>query len=320
MSPVDKNEIVRRSNAMETAGLIFLGFKLADSVPEHHILKDGVLFARPKQDDSRSGEAFAHLHASMLRKKVVAIAELMRRPKTQPSKLVTVWPVEHAAAGWGVSSASVVPEEQQGTPGMLVVPMPFQDETRYMEPDAADKAAQEGESIVTQEQVEAARSWILKRQLSDAVIGESSIFANTPLSRVWDYIERAALDQVKPTETEEPDAIMIDEASGISELERLKSLLPIEEENAPTKKSKSRVVKVLKELPPDESDVDWMELYRYQQLSSAKVDQLKSFLKSVGEKSTGKKADLIDRARPYIERELEEEIRRKQLEQNGAAL
>lgn len=45
----------------------------------------------------------------------------------------------------------------------------------------------------------------------------------------------------------------------------------------------------------DESGCDWISLCRSNETASCTIPMLKSYLKSCGEKTTGKKADLVER-------------------------
>jgi SAP domain len=53
-------------------------------------------------------------------------------------------------------------------------------------------------------------------------------------------------------------------------------------------------------LPPDDSGVDWQELYLSDELDSVKVPHLKSFLRSQGAPLSGNKAALLSRVTDLI--------------------
>lgn len=56
---------------------------------------------------------------------------------------------------------------------------------------------------------------------------------------------------------------------------------------------------------PDTSGCDWVSLYKSSELDDCTVAELKSYLKSSGEKLSGKKADLINRVSESIAARME---------------
>ena len=83
--------IRRKSNANKgTASLILVGFKPIASMPR--LTFQNSYFAYPNEEKvTGSGDAFAALLASMLRKEVIAIGELLLRA-TASSRLVAIVP------------------------------------------------------------------------------------------------------------------------------------------------------------------------------------------------------------------------------------
>ena len=93
MSKKDKMGINMAGNANNAKSLILLGFKDRNSVPFTHTL-EATYFVYPNDKGVEgSSSAFAHLHAAMLRKHVVAIGELLTR-KTSAARLVAMSPLE----------------------------------------------------------------------------------------------------------------------------------------------------------------------------------------------------------------------------------
>ena len=94
MAPADKVALKKSANAnSDFASLILLGFKEKHSVPISHRLEQ-TYYAYPSEERTEgSVPAFAHLHASMLRKGVLAIGELLSRVSAT-SRLVAMWPLE----------------------------------------------------------------------------------------------------------------------------------------------------------------------------------------------------------------------------------
>ena len=91
MTAEDVRVIRRKSNANKgTASLILVGFKPIASMPR--LTFQNSYFAYPNEEKvTGSGDAFAALLASMLRKEVIAIGELLLRA-TASSRLVAIVP------------------------------------------------------------------------------------------------------------------------------------------------------------------------------------------------------------------------------------
>lgn len=327
MTSQDRARIARECNANpDFASLILLGFKNRGSIPFTHTMENAYFIYPTIDDDGNNGGddpaknssssncvSFAHLHASMRRKNALAIGEFLTRVSAR-SRLVAVWPLEEGK--YGDEGITTQP------PGMVVLCLPFEDEVRALEPDAAIVALQErqladgtkqeggtdhgsgdvdGESapvsVCSKELVEAAVRMVQKQTIPDAEIGEN--FENAALLRFWDYVEHVALEEAAPAKgvyDTEPDPEQILAVVG-DEVERFTSHLP-EDIKLPKKSTTSR-----KRAPPgpDNSGIDWETLYHEDRLHECKNDELKKKLKSLGAAVSGKKDDLVDRLRPFLE-------------------
>jgi len=298
MTPEDKVNIKKHSNAnQEFASLILLGFRSDDSIPLTHALEQPY-FAYPNDEKTAgSAAAFATIHASMHKKKVIAIGELLTRVSAT-SRLVAMFPLLEStdkAAAEGDEVAMLHPS------GLMLVPLPFEDEMRLIAPDVGTQSIDDGVDIVTDAIVEAATALIEKQTLTDFTVGEN--LENAYLSRVWNYVEHVALE-LPLAEDKEYDTV-VDwkevEAHVKDEVAALVSVLP--EDIIPEKKARKRKIE------PDTSGVDWNDLYSNDALSDCKVGDLKMKLKSLGEKVSGKKADLIERLHPLLEKEFGKAIK-----------
>lgn len=233
-----------------------------------------------------SADAFAHLHASMLRKNVVGLGEFLYRVGAI-SFLVALFPVEEEMEVVGSD------EEEEGEnprrrqirpPGMRMVRIPFEDEIRAI---AADEATQTysstGVDVASEALVEVAFK-LVERQHINAEIGED--FENPAVEKYWDYIEALALEEGtkagRSFDTELNESIIMKRAGG--EIEQFCSLLP--DNAAVEKKRKAKV------LENDDTGIDWVSLWRNEGLSQCKVPQLKTFLGSRGEPKTGRKDEV----------------------------
>lgn len=261
---------------LKVASLILLGFKDQNTaVPFYHAVEHSYFCYPTDATTAGSTDAFAHLHASMVRKKVVAIGELLVRV-TATSRFVVMRPMECQMDEDG--------EDMLHPPGFIVTSFPFEDEMRTIDPDAGSKMLEEGEDIASDELVEAARD-LIQNQTFDkgTVIGEN--FENAYIGRFWAYVESLALDEGMKADRKydtEVDEEQILKRNG-EQIDRFQQLLP--EEPEPEKKSRKR-----KELVPDTSGVDWETMYSENALDQCKVPQLKSYLKSIGEPLSGNKA------------------------------
>lgn len=295
MTPEDRNKIKKAANAnSEFASLILLGFKNKDAIPFFHSL-ELAYFIYPNDDVIQgSCAAFAHLHASMLRKGVLAIGEMLTRT-TATSRLVAIFPLEEEVEeveGDDEAVALVRP------PGMAVVSLPFEDEIRALEPDAAMRAleTENGEKNLSPEEVVSAFMELVKKQtISDVELGED--FTNASLTNFWDYVEHVALDEPL---TERTYDTIVDEKELVKvlgdQIEALKLCIP-ENEKVETASRKRK-------LEPDDSGIDWEAMYTEGKLEKCKNADLKKKLKSVGAAVGGKKSELVLRVSNILEKEI----------------
>jgi non-homologous end joining protein Ku len=304
MSGKDKMNINIAGNANNAfSSLILLGFKDRNAVPFTHTL-EATYFVYP--DDKRvegSSSAFAHLHAAMLRKNVVAIGELLIR-KNSAARLVAMSPLEEELCEDEINGQVV--SRLKSPPGMVVVVLPFEDDVRAMEPDAAVRSLETGgTAIATEKIVNAAMDLVQKQTLSNVEIGEN--FENGILAKFWTYVEHVALGECLPAE-EEYDTVV--DKEGVlkvagEQITALKESLPpdvvVKKETAGSKRK----------IEPDDSEVDWELMFAEGRLSKCNMTQLKSKLRSVaGTTLTGNKHELVERVTEI----LEEELRGKQVE------
>lgn len=255
-----------------------------------------------------SREAFVELHAAMIRKNVLAIGEVLHRIHWS-SQLVALYPLG----------------QEEDTPGMMVVTLPFEDDVRTLEDDEAwniwmqSKSASPGtikqapdevpsaelqssaEEMPTAQLVEAATNLISRQRLAGMELGED--FENAALTEFFNYLEAVALEIPVSDEVEEydtrPDDGMILEAAG-HHIDQFRLHLP--EAITLPKSTSSR--KRTKEMFPDDSGLDWKDLYLSGELASVKVPQLKSYLRSVGAPLSGSKAVLVERVSSHIKQSL----------------
>lgn len=232
MTPEDKLAIKKSSNAnTQFASLIILGFKDHNSIPISDTM-DQTFFAYPSDERTEgSRRAFAHLHASMLRKRVLAVGELLTRVSAT-SRLVAMWPLREEDEFRQVDDDRENPIQPTGhtrPPGMMIVVLPFEDEVRSIGPDEASRRWEEqNEYITTTDAVQKAMNLINKQTLQDVVIGEN--FENAHLTDFWNYVEHVALNEPLPG-TAEYEMLPNDEdvlAHIGPEAEAFSAILPID--------------------------------------------------------------------------------------------
>lgn len=297
MSRKDMAAIRMAGNANEVASLILLGFKDKKAVPFTHTL-EGTYFVYPNDKKVEgSSSAFAHLHAAMLRKNVVAIGELLIR-KNSTARLVAMSPLEEELCEDEINGHFV--SRLKSPPGMVVVILPFEDDVRAMEPDEAVRSLETGgTAIATEKIVNAAMDLVQKQTLSNVEIGEN--FENATLAKFWDYAEHVALGECLPAE-EEYDTVV--DKEGVlkvagEQITALKESLP---PNSVVKKETAGSKRKIE--PPDDSGVDWESLFVEGRLSECTSDKLKKKLRSVGAVLKGKKDELVERVTEILQREL----------------
>ena len=321
ITPSDMKKMNTNANGGYAPGLTILGFKPIDSIPWYHSISKAFIIFPNETDVKGSENAFLQLHAAMLRKKVLAVGEALQR-ETSQSRLVAVYPFE---------------ETDHLPPGMYVKTLPFEDDMRRLVPDAAsaeldlqqkkftckvdigdpDKPGSSLDfvedalfsgssekdyvtgSIASEKLIQAATNLMNRQTISSAEIGED--FENAALTEFYSYLKSVAFDTAK--EENNYDTIVNKDAilkiAG-EQIDAYRSSLPVDIERPKASTSRKRT----KKLVPDDSGIDWFELFRMNEIGSCKVDQLKKYLRSVGLSTVGRKDDLIDR----IEKSLEKRV------------
>ncbi len=268
-----------------SACLVILGFKPRDVI-EITSTVDKTYFIYPTDEkEEGSIDAFANLHSAMLRKNVVAIGEMLNRV-TSGSRIVAIFPqAEQKIMEDGY-------EEQITPPGMVVVNLPFEDDIRKMEPDSSAM-------IAAEPLVEEAVDLVRHQKIESIEFGTN--FENASIAKFWRYVEAVALETTIPAKEQhetELNELEVLNAAG-AQVEAFRDSLP--QDVRMEKKAKERPLKrKIADVVEDESGVDWVRLYRSDSISNCKVDDLKSYLKSVGARTGGRKRDLVIRVSQSI--------------------
>jgi hypothetical protein len=235
----------------------------------------------------------------MIRKNVLAVGELLTRA-TATSRLVILWPLGPRRSAIDtvtsmeqtVSSSDQINDDDDGfPPGLAMATIPFQDEVREIEPDIAVQTfAEQGTDVAPDDLVAAMSQLIQKQTLTDVEIGDN--FDNAPLLQFWDYMEQIALEESTTANQQRYYDTVIDpkEIKNLvgEQLATIKSLLP--DDIVAPKKSSTEARK--RKIEPDDSGIDWYEMYTENAVASCKVPELKKKLRSVGESISGNKAEV----------------------------
>ena len=331
----DMKKMNQNANGGYAPGLTILGFKPMDSIPSHHsISKTYVIY--PSDAEVRGSEnAFMHLHAAMLRKNVLAVGEALNRESAQ-SRLVSIYPFEetdHLPPGMYVKSLPFEDDMRKIVPDAASMEFDLQ---QKQQKSSATKCHSDGQTypdshgsnkeigvnreesneiisnailfsesgnrkhltdnIISEELTTAAINLMKRQSISSAVIGAD--FENAALTEFYSYLKSVAFSSTK--EENNYDTIVNKDAvlkiAG-EEIAAFRSCLPIDVERPKVSASRKRIRKTV----PDDSGIDWIELYRIDEIGMCKVDQLKKYLRSVGLPTSGRKDDLVGRVTKSLE-------------------
>eukprot|EP00977_Amphora_coffeiformis_P021846 scaffold10016_cov170-Amphora_coffeaeformis.AAC.11 len=222
----------------------------------------------------------------MMNKNALMLGEVLTR-KSATTRLVAAWAIpELTEPGEDDDEEDIIHPA-----GFLAIVLPWRNEIKKPISDAATRAT---EPLTSDALVEEAKM-IVNGLTIEPQIGIH--FPNKSLELFWDKLEEIALNERKAGKGDETLMTQEDVVKRVGEhLDRFMNLLP--EDPVPVKKKRER------EKVPDESGIDWLEAYSEGTLESYKVDELKMYLKSVGDKTTGRKQELIERMTPYLEKAL----------------
>ena len=331
MSSEDMNYIRESANGTskpnQQPGLKLLGFKPSSAVPWYHSMNPVYLIY---PNDSRvigSRAAFTELRQAMIRKDVVGIGEVLHRAHWS-SRMVALVPIPDPTGG---DSEDL--EIDAAPPGIMVMTLPFEDDVRTLEEDESylewrkqhstlikmeevpdevpSGEATKEEMLPSPNLVEAAINLISRHGLVDMKLGDD--FENAALTEFYTYLEQVALELPVVMEKGDtgsassaavfdtrPDDGMIADLLGDC-VDDFRNRLPDEFDLSQSRRGGgTNSNKRKKDLPPDDSGVDWQELYLSDELDSVKVPHLKSFLRSQGAPLSGNKSALLSRVTDLI--------------------
>ena len=340
VTPEDLEAMNKDANGGYASGLTILGFKSRDSIPFYHTISKTFLIYPNDADVKGSENAFMNLHAAMLRKNVLAVGEALLRESSQ-SRLVAIYPfveTDHLPPGMYVNylpfeddMRSVVPDaasiefheqKQRRTRKFDGCELPHsnrpesnndagikQEESNEVKYDDVLFSQNDDQNIATgiissAELVNAAINLIGRQSISSAEIGED--FENAALIEFFSYLKSIAFDTIKE-ENNYDTLVNRDVISKIAgeQIRAFDSLLPMDTKQPKGSTSRKRTRKIV----PDDSGIDWIELYRTDEIESCTIHSLKKYLRSVGLPISGRKDDLVQR----VEESLEQKCRPEKL-------
>jgi Ku70/Ku80 beta-barrel domain len=289
LSAVEKATIQALGRPRPFPCLVLHGFKPVSAIPLHHTMRTSYFVYPNETDCAGSLDAFVHLHTAMINLQVMAIGSFAP-PRSTKARYVALRALP--AELDDDEEALVAP------PGMLITYLPYEDENRTVPVDKATQHLEEtGLNIAREELVSAAIAVVQKQTLAGAEIGGQ--FENAYASRLWNYVERVALDEGKKKEKVYDTEIIVEQVlqrAGV-EIEAFAALLPADV--VVTKKRKApaaaKSAAAAKPKVEDTTGIDWEEAYRNDTLLQFKNDELKVKLKSLGQAVGGTKAVLAER-------------------------
>lgn len=271
-------------------GLTLMGFKDEDTVEVFHQVKASYFIYPDEHQFEGSTVAFHALSKSMTKLKKVAIARIIVRKVGAP-RFVALVPQMEVLNEYGA---------QEQAPGMHMIFLPFADDIRSLVLDPT--------AIADDAKVKAASHDLIKAIQIDV---EDDTFSNPYLQKHYAALQALALDEDVPDFVD--DDLMPDYEGFKTKQDKLtaykeavKSIVP--EPVAPAPKSRKRKAPAESKSPSKrakaaaDADIDFKKLAALSQLKQLTVPKLKGFLSSVGERVTGRKADLITRIEAYFQK------------------
>ncbi|GAA5974908.1 hypothetical protein JCM5350_004498 [Sporobolomyces pararoseus] len=274
-------------------------------------------FIYPEEDRwEGSTRTFASLLKSMVKKDVIAYASFIGRRAARP-QIVVLLPQEEKLNEAGVQ---VLP------PGIHLCQLPFADDIRDLgigRTLSCLLADENGEMLDKQPAVDMAKKII--KNLTKAY--KPDLFPNPSLNYFYECLAAVALGEDEIPEPEDktyPAYESINQRIG-DYISALRNIIPPEEfDTSRIQTSKAVRPKKASELgpPPDLSDfLEQLEREKGGDLSKFKNDELKDVLRKIGQRTTGKKADLVASLEAYLsEHDLLGKKKKKKLKKEGEAM
>ena len=276
--PADLGKMKKASNSHNEAGLVVHGFRPMKLLPTTNLMSRSSIGIANDSRVSGSEKALYNLKQSMMKKGVFAVGELLTRVSATSNMV------------------AIVPKNDEFG-GVLIIHLPYKEDIR--------KVAQSDIGFADRNSVDAAKNLISKSTLNFGNDFASCLPENPWLKHFFGYLESVSLGRALGEVEDEAKMDveqMLETAS--EEIESFSLSLP--EDDQPVKKERKRKApaSIKTEVVKERISEEWIDRYKNDELDLVKNDQLKAFLKSQGERVTGRKADLIDRVIRVIQTEL----------------
>ena len=276
--------------------LLLLGFQHQGSIPWiYRAFGTRSYLAYPNDDDAcGSKAAFTALYTSMIHKQVWGIGELVSSKRAM-ARFVVIIPKQEVRENF-TSNESVVRTRQLESPGFIVSYLPFRDDVRVIPEEYC--------TVPSPSSVEAAKAMICAQQKdgsgtrSSHPVDWSRDICNPAIKLFWDYMESVALDLPMPKfedETQMKESPILNAAQ--DEIDAFKASLPLEEDSKKARSSKRKVSALSEFDPQNPKQIE--DMANQGTLGGATGNVLRGYLKSVGQRTTGKKVELVQRIKDY---------------------
>mmetsp|Transcript_25512 Transcript_25512/g.54421 ORF Transcript_25512/g.54421 Transcript_25512/m.54421 type:complete len:533 (+) Transcript_25512:1205-2803(+) len=330
----DMRSMKKNANGGYAPGLTILGFKPRDAIPFYHSVSKTFLIFPNDTDVQGSRNAFEHLHAAMLRKNVLGVGEVLHTRETSQSRLVAIHPFEatdYLPPGMYVTTLpfeddmrAVAPDaasiemmhlrqqqqqqqNEQQTRGKTVLPDQHNEPDPVVSTEIRFGLSPDGDtnrqphdhalgSVASEALVAAAMNLMSRQSLSSMEIG--SDFENAALIDFYSYLTSVAFDTIQEEriyDTRENESVL---KIARKEIDAFQWCLPVDVEPPKTTTTSRKRVRTI---VPDDSGMDWNELYRTDEIGTCTMDVLKKHLRSVGLPTSGRKSDLVARVTESVE-------------------
>lgn len=322
------------SHHLEKPGLRLLGFKPLHAIPWYHSMNPAYLIYPNDTVIKGSLASFTELRQAMIRKQVVGIGEVLHRIHWS-SRLVALYPLadhndEEGNGEPPPEGIMVVTLPFEDDIRTLEEDEAYQEwrnrqsqnyEEQFsssitkMEADAPDEIPSDTinpahTTFPSSDLVQAAVNLISRHGLVDMKLGED--FDNAALTEFYTYLEQVALElPVDDGDLMASSTTVFDTRPDESRLVQIlgrciddfRDQLPDDLE-LPKKGTAVRGGSLKRKnevLCPDDSGIDWNDLYLSEELHTVTIPQLKSYLRSVGAPLSGNKTLLVNRVSNLIE-------------------
>ena len=252
-------------NSNDKPSIILFGFKKMHTLSTTNLIGKPLLAFGNDSLVQGSRKALYNLKQSMLKKNVYALGEFLVR-KSSPSRMVAMIP------------------QQDSSGGFQIIPLPYKEEVRSV---ASNDVVVADKSVVVTANAMVSKSVIKSDEQFAAILPE-----NPYLDYFFNFLESVSLGGklIKPEDGAHMDEEMMLETAQ-KEMEDFALSLPEDEvvKNDRKRKQPANTTKKYNVNVPSNSLEDiippkWIEMYRNDEIADCTANELKDFLRSIGER------------------------------------